>query len=144
MSLDYNFENVPRDVTFPKLSDPEEISYYRKHKRVHGREVIDNGDDDFRIFSPKTEQLIWLTMSIGISRITKLNWEKFYTRCFAWQRVKEHDIVVTAQDVYDHIGLRTNAASLTDHKFNKRLVVAVQSEAQRAIKSVYTSTGEGA
>ena len=144
MSLDYNFENVPRDVTFPKLSDPEEISYYRKHKRVHGREVIDNGDDDFRIFSPKTEQLIWLTMSIGISRITKKNWTKFYARSFAWQRVRGHDIVVTAQDVYDHIGLFTNASSLTDSKFSKKLMVAIQSEAQRAVESVYTSAKEGA
>lgn len=144
MSLDYNYENVPRDVTFPKLSDPEEISYYRKHHRVCGHTVIDNGDDDFRIFSPKTEQLIWLTMSIGISRITKKNWTKFYARSFAWQRVRGHDVVVTAQDVYDHIGLFTNASSLTDSKFNQRLASTINLEAQRAIKGVDTSAKEGA
>lgn len=139
MSLNYNFENIPRDVTFPKLSDPEEIAYFRKYARTCGRTVIDNGDDDFRIFSPKTEQLIWLTMSIGVSRITKQNWKKFFNRAYAWQRVREHDILVTAQDVYDHIGLRTNASSLTDARFRTQLMKAADGMAQRQADRVNTT-----
>lgn len=144
MSLHFDYSKVPHDVVFVKTTDPEEIAYFREYHRTLGRKVIDNGDDDFRIFSPKTEQLIWLTMSIGISRITKKNWTKFYARSFAWQRVRGHDIVVTAQDVYDHIGLFTNASSLTDSKFNQRLASTINLEAQRAIKGVDTSAKEGA
>ena len=133
MSLDFNYADVSRDVTFPLVTDPETIAYYRKHKRE--RTVIDNGDDDFRVFSVKTEQLIWLTMSVGIGRITEKNWEKFYTRAYAWQRINNHgsDNLVTASDVYDHIGLRTNAASLTDSKFAKSLMRAVSSESETGI-----------
>lgn len=133
MSLNFDYSKVPFDITHPLLSDQEEIAYYRKHKRVHGRKVIDNGDDDFRIFSPKTEQLIWLTMSVGIGRITEKTWEKFYRRSFVWQRVNDHDILVTAKDVYDHIGLSTNADSLTDSKFVKKLMRAVENESEAGI-----------
>jgi hypothetical protein len=129
MSLDFNYADVSRDVTFPLVTDPEEIAYYRKSKR---RTVIDNGDDDFRVFSVKTEQIIWLTMSVGIGRITEKNWEKFYTRAYAWQRINNHDQdnLIGAKEVYDHIGLRTNASSLTDSKFIKKLMRAVDSESE--------------
>lgn len=132
MSLDFDYAKVSRDVTFPLVTDPEEIAYYRKSKR---RTVIDNGDDDFRVFSVKTEQIIWLTMSVGIGRITEKNWEKFYTRAYAWQRINSHDSdnLVEASDVYDHIGLCTNASSLTDSKFVKKLVRAVSSESAAGI-----------
>lgn len=143
MSLDYNIKQIPLDTKYPVVTDPEVIDYLRKHGKATGHDWYEE-DGVVRIFSPKTEQLIWLTMSIGIGRITKQNWKKFFNRAYAWQRVREHDIVVTAQDVYDHIGLFTNAASLTDHKFNKKLVVAIQSEAQRAIKGVDTRAKEGA
>jgi len=133
MSLNFNYADVSRDVTFPMVTDPEEIAYYRKHKRE--RTVIDNGDDDFRVFSAKTEQLIWLTMPVGIGRITEKNWEKFYTRAYAWQRVCNHDSdnIVKASDVYDHIGLRTNASSLTDSKFVKSLMRAIDSGSEPGI-----------
>ena len=132
MSLDFNYAAVSREVTFPLVTDPEEIAYYRKHKR---RTVIDNGDDDFRVFSVKTEQIIWLTMSVGIGRITEKNWEKFYTRAYAWQRINNHDSdnIIKAKDVYDHIGLRTNASSLTDSKFVKKLMRAVENESEPGI-----------
>jgi len=132
MSLDFDHGNVSRDVTFPRVTDPEEIAYYRKSKR---RTVIDNGDDDFRVFSVLTEQIIWLTMSVGIGCITEKNWEKFYTRAYAWQRINSHDSdnLVEAKDVYDHIGLRTNASSLTDSKFVKKLVRAIDSESEAGI-----------
>jgi len=133
MSLDFNYADVSRDVIFPLVTDPEVIAYYRKHKRM--RTVIDNGDDDFRVFSLKTEQLVRLTMSVGIGCITEKNWEKFYTRAYAWQRINSHDSdnIVKASDVYDHIGLRTNASSLTDSKFVKKLVRAIDSESEPGI-----------
>ncbi len=133
MSLNSDWRDVSRDVTFPLVTDPEEIAYYRKHKRE--RTVIDNGDDDFRVYSVKTEQLIHLTMSVGIGCVTEKNWEKFYTRAYAWQRINGHDRanLVTASDVYDHIGLRTNASSLTDSKFVKKLVRAIDSESEAGI-----------
>jgi len=129
MSLDFNYADVSRDVTFPLVTDPEEIAYYRKSKR---RAIIDNGDDDFRVFSVKTEQIIWLTMAVGIGRITEKNWEKFYTRAYAWQRINNHDQdnLIWAKEVYDHIGLRTNASSLTDSKFVKKLMRAVDSASE--------------
>lgn len=133
MPLDFNYADVSSGVTFPLVTDPETIAYYRKHKLE--RTIIDNGDDDFRVFSVKTEQLIWLTMSVGIGRITEKNWEKFYTRAYAWQRINNHgnDNLVTASAVYDHIGLRTNAASLTDSKFAKSLMRAASSESEAGV-----------
>jgi hypothetical protein len=138
MSLDYNIKQIPLDTKYPVVTDPEVIDYLRKHGKATGHDWYEE-DGVVRLFSPKTEQLIWLTMSIGIGRITKQNWKKFFNRAYAWQRVREHDTIVTAQDVYDHIGLRTNASSLTDARFRTLLMGAAERGALRQIDSVNTT-----
>lgn len=138
MSLDYNIKQIPLDTKYPVVTDPEVIDYLRKHGKATGHDWYEE-DGVVRLFSAKTEQLIWLTMAVGIGRITKQNWQKFFHRAYAWQRVREHDLVVTAQDVYDHIGLRTNASSLTDARFRTLLMKAVEPAVQRQVDSVNTT-----
>jgi hypothetical protein len=121
MSLNYDYEKVPHDVVFPKRTDPDEIAYFRQHQRTCGYTVIDNGDDDFRVFSDKTNALIWLTIPVGISRITPKNWEEFYRRAFIYRRVRGSSVELTAQDVRNHIGLSTNASGLTKLQFLKSI-----------------------
>lgn len=132
MPLNYDIKQVPFDVKYPVVTDEEEIAYLREHGNAMGIYWYEE-DGVIRRFSPKTEQLIWLTMSVGIGRITEKTWEKFYRRSFVWQRVNDHDILVTAKDVYDHIGLSTNADNLTDSKFTKKLMRAVENESEAGI-----------
>jgi len=72
--------------------------------------------------------LIWITMSIGISSITEKNWEDFYTRMKLLGvdrnllRIDENGsptIPISAEDVRDHIGLMTNASTMTKAEFLK-------------------------
>ena len=55
------------------------------------------------------------------------------TRAPGGEFVHDSDNIVKASDVYDHIGLRTNASSLTDSKFVKKLVRAIDSESEPGI-----------
>ena len=77
-----------------------------------------------------TNALIWYTMIIGINSITEDNWEQVYSRIrfheklFGSIRYKEtetgdYESVIEKDQVKDHIGLWTNASTLTAHKFKK-------------------------
>lgn len=77
---------------------------------------------------PVTDALIWAAMGVGIPAITKDNAEKFYERYIALQAIKGGDIlhpkgriIITREDVENHIGMRTNVSSTTDAAFNKKL-----------------------
>lgn len=81
----------------------------------------------------QTDALIWASMSIGMGSITKKNWREFYLRMLLdpyskvnvykdtgktavpeWHRIK-------IEDVFNHIGLRTNASSKTRAQYLKQL-----------------------
>ena len=73
--------------------------------------------------------LIWTTMSVGMSEITEKNWKDFYTRMkllgsdrSLLRRDKDGNFTVpiSSQEVKDHIGLMTNADTLTKLQFLKR------------------------
>ena len=73
--------------------------------------------------------LIWTTMSVGMSEITEKNWKDFYTRMkllgsdrSLLRRDKDGNFTVpiSSQEVKDHIGLMTNASTLTKLQFLKR------------------------
>jgi hypothetical protein len=80
-----------------------------------------------------TESLIWLTMFVGFSGITETNAEEFYSRVALYEklhgamRIMYHEdkdkeyMFITPEDVYAHIGLRTNASSLTANQFRKNM-----------------------
>ena len=68
-------------------------------------------------------------MSVGMSEITEKNWKDFYTRMkllgsdrSLLRRDKDGNFTVpiSSQEVKDHIGLMTNASTLTKREFFKR------------------------
>jgi hypothetical protein len=73
--------------------------------------------------------LIWATSSVGLSEITEKNWKDFYTRMkiigkdrslLRRDKKGSYTVPISAQEVKDHIGLVTNATSLTKAEFLKR------------------------
>ena len=73
---------------------------------------------------PISNALVWGTLSIAMGKITKENWEEFYTRCHmietihgAWLCDKKGPRPITPDDVKSHIGLRTNVATESNAKF---------------------------
>jgi len=73
---------------------------------------------------PITNALIWGTMSVAMGSITEDNWKEFYTRCHmietihgAWLWDKDGKKYITPKDVQSHIGLHTNATTLSNAKF---------------------------
>ena len=89
-------------------------------------------DDEGNPMGQMTEvlnSLIWTTMSIGMDKITEKNWKDFYTRMkllgsdrSLLRRDKDGNFTVpiSAQEVKDHIGVSTNASTLTKAEFLKR------------------------
>ena len=89
-------------------------------------------DDEGEPLGQMTEvlhTLIWTTMSVGMSEITEKNWKDFYTRMkllgsdrSLLRRDKDGNFTVpiSSQEVKDHIGLMTNASTLTKREFFKR------------------------
>lgn len=89
-------------------------------------------DDEGNPMGQMTEvlnSLIWTTMSVGMSEITEKNWKDFYTRMkllgsdrSLLRRDKDGNFTVpiSSQEVKDHIGLMTNASTLTKLQFLKR------------------------
>jgi hypothetical protein len=76
------------------------------------------------------ESLIWATMSVGMNTITEKNWKDFYTRMkllgIDRNLLRKDDegfysVPISAQEVKDHIGLRTNASTLTKAEVLKRV-----------------------
>ena len=73
--------------------------------------------------------LIWATSAVGLSDITEKNWKDFYTRMKIMGKDRSllrkdknggYTVPINAQEVKDHIGLTTNATTLTKLQFLKR------------------------
>lgn len=85
-------------------------------------------------WNPVTEALAWGLMVAGIHSITEETWKEVYVRISAYERavdsfLKEHDPkkglvsrYITARDVYDHIGMTTNASRRTPAEFWKTAI----------------------
>jgi hypothetical protein len=75
-----------------------------------------------------TETLIWLTMTIGLEKITHQNWQDFYLRVYMYEKLfdpflstKEGMRPITPKDIQRHIGLKTNSGSISYTQFLKRI-----------------------
>ena len=87
-----------------------------------------DGDDTFRL-NPVTDALVWATMTVGIPRITEKNWKEFFVRQGAVDHVcgpalsnrKTGKSMLTEEAIHAHIGLATNASTITAAKFLKNL-----------------------
>lgn len=74
-----------------------------------------------------TDAVIYMTMLVGINEITDENAEEFFARVSLNEKLfgaaltkggKERPL--TLEDIRGHIGLRTNAATMTRTQFNKK------------------------
>jgi hypothetical protein len=105
MPFTWNAEAVPEDV----------------------RSIV--GTDGERRLNPVTQTIVFATMNVGMPRITEKNADVFFARVRLWEKLMgagTHDahlneILVSASDVREHIGLFTNASSMTNTQFRTRL-----------------------
>lgn len=72
--------------------------------------------------------LIWSTLAVGFSSITKKNYKKFYARLTALEHLKgaylykkDKPRYITLDDIEMWIGLWTNADNISASQFEKRL-----------------------
>lgn len=88
---------------------------------------VENPRGGFTV-APVTQAVIFATMAVGINHITAATVDKFAERVAAWESA--HGTMLTStdgprpltrDDVYDHIGLHTNASRFTDREFTKKL-----------------------
>lgn len=76
-----------------------------------------------------TLELVNVTQAVGISKITVKNADEFYFRMSLWMNFhssfylnsKMHTVILTLQDVKNHIGMFTNAPDYPRTEFLKRL-----------------------
>ena len=91
---------------------------------------------------PITNALIWGTMSVGMGEITKKNWQEFYTRCHMIETIHGAWLInpdgkerpITPQDVYEHIGLHTNASQKTKAQLKTAMDRRFREQATHIIK----------
>lgn len=95
---------------------------------------------------PVTNTLIHATMVVEMGFITKANWETFYSRCHmietmygAWLMAHEGEELkprpMTPKDIRDHIGLGTNASTVSDAKFKAHIFRRFNQQAKDLIKA---------
>ena len=90
--------------------------------------------------NPATHCLIWATMGLGIRYITEKNFEQFFHRLYIYERADcafrydkdRNEKYYTLQEVYDNIGLRSNADERTEANFRKMIFVNLMEEAKGA------------
>ena len=106
---------------------------------------------------PITTSLINTTMLIGLNAITEKNWKTFWYRCWLYKQVTNDGMIAdfklgvccsnkdctdnatgpvqtrsfSVQEVFDHIGLVTNANTLTKAKFHNVLLNLAQKRADK-------------
>ena len=72
--------------------------------------------------NPKTEALIWTTMSVGMNKITEENYKEFHTRYTFANQLMGWVQDISLEDVQEHIGLWTNATERTWNQFTKIVI----------------------
>jgi hypothetical protein len=107
-----------------------------------GREEFDKRTDhptEAGKWHPVTDALIWASMATGVPALKdEATADKFADRLLAYQAISGGDIltstgrvVITREDVHAHIGMRTNASTLTDAQFAKNLARVAIDEGER-------------
>jgi len=80
-----------------------------------------------------TDNLIWMTMLVGINEITEKTAPEFFKRLYAYQLVrgpmvmytdKTQNRFISLADITRRIGLKTNASPRTQAQFNKDVLIA--------------------
>ena len=101
----------------------------------HDQVCFTNGE-----MNHSTEMLIFLTMVVGINQITEKNAREFYERLAIYERLSgafrtthvegggRTEVRFTPQEVEAHIGLSTNADSLTANQFAAKIMKRLRRE----------------
>jgi len=131
MSLNWSISDV---------RDYEQITITDLDDRTIPREVHQEG--------LKTEALVFLTMGIGMNKITEDNEGEFFSRVDMWESVsgtmlrlgpERERYYLTYEDVHRRVGLGTNASNLTKAAFHKKLIEQLRQHAVYGIKRKVTS-----
>lgn len=118
---------MPLTWNTEKVKDSETVTTKRDKK---GKPILT--EDGKEQWSPITMALVEMTQSIGISKITKKNYQEFYRRMFIMDAIyggcinvlENNDIRISMttvspslNDVKAHIGMWTNAPNRTQTEF---------------------------
>ena len=105
-------------------------------------------------FSEETELLIFYTMNLGMRSITESNVDKFILRfrmyevlfgMSKWRNVDGERInAISDTLIRKHIGLRTNASSISDAQFNKNMLKQLVREAEATSENMNRREEEAA
>jgi len=144
MSLNYNLMKI-EDYESRCMEVATETTFGRAHKK--GETVL----------KPLTHTLIFISMSVGLGRITAKNWDVWYARARtvealdgAWRTQTEEDgtrtpVFLTPADVHSHIGLSINVANESDPRWRKRVVgYSVEERERKAAKWLRETETEAA
>ena len=91
--------------------------------------IDDVREDGTEIWHAAVQSMSFATMSLGINKITEDNWEKFY------ERYTQNNVAMgyaadwwylTPPMVKSFIGFKTNASTITDHKWKLTLAETVE------------------
>jgi hypothetical protein len=149
MALTYNLQEIPFRERTTLITDLERIQNIRTNG-VGGMFPVPYYDteDGFFLMSSTTHSLIFLTMAVGISSITKRNWTTFYGRVAAEEAIhgarqntwnedtQEYEaLLITPQDVLKHVGLSTNSGDMTVAQWRKNLLDGFVRRAERRASS---------
>lgn len=98
--------------------------------------------EEGRTLNPETECTIFMCMAVGIAEITEKTVDDFCVRAKLiqgaggpWMRsIEDGEMVshpLTWQDIHKHVGLKTNASSLTKTEFQKKIYLMAEEELKR-------------
>lgn len=90
-------------------------------------------------WSPVTQQLITLSMICGYNSINEKNAEEVFRRICLYRSVigesfffpRKKRIEITLEDITDHIGLNTNAATFGNREFDRLILLHMKSKAEK-------------
>jgi hypothetical protein len=136
MSLNYNIGNIEnwRDTCYERHTGPaDELERMVERMSFFGSDwtYTDESKTAVERMSPKTNVIVFSTMSVGMGSITSKNWREFFLRLDIIQREsgyallidgKGEPIYLTPDDVFAHVGLTTNVANETNAKWFSRYV----------------------
>lgn len=102
---------------------------------VRDHKTVTTHPTDPEVYHPVADALIWLSMICGYGEITEKNVEKIIERIMQYQAVRgaflrggkgaENKIYIMPTDVKRFIGMRSNASTLSDAEWRRKLVLLV-------------------
>ena len=143
MSLDWDITKIKNEETVCWYTVPkEEADAFIKENRgkVYGPTYSQNDDGSIKVMKGVTQSFIFTMMALGCDgKITEENVDLVIEQMAILQKVggallqdgKDNDVCITAKDVRDHIGLKTNAFGKSTKKraFKERMWRAIQEQA---------------